>query len=135
MGAAEDMDIAAGMGAAEDMDIAAETAATEDSAVTAIPAAGVRVVHRSEPRIAVDLRIGFDRQMREPTVRSRAVPVHRVGSDLDHVARQQLAGRLALGLIISPAAHGDEKLLRHPGSNVTFEIGQLSAPFRVSRAR
>ena len=40
MGAAEDMDIAAGMGAAEDMDIAAETAATEDSAVTAIPAAG-----------------------------------------------------------------------------------------------
>ena len=70
----------------------------------------VRVVHRSEPRIAVDLRIGFDRQMREPTVRSRAVPVRRVGSDLDHVARQQLAGRLALGLIISPAAHGDENL-------------------------
>ena len=70
----------------------------------------VRVVHRSEPRIAVGLRIGFDRQMREPAVRSRAVPVHRIGSDFDHVARQQLAGRLALGLIISPAAHGDENL-------------------------
>ena len=38
------------------------------------------------------------------------MPVRRVGSDLDHVARQQLAGRLALGLIISPAAHGDENL-------------------------
>ena len=81
--------------------------------------------------------------MREPTVRSRAVPVRRVGSDLDHVARQQLAGRLALGLIISPAAHGDENLAARmampvvaaSGSNVTFEIGQLSAPFRVSRAR
>ena len=38
------------------------------------------------------------------------MPVHRIGSDFDHVARQQLAGRLALGLIISPAAHGDENL-------------------------
>ena len=80
--------------------------------------------HRFEPLIALVFAGSLYGEMREPTVRSRAVPVRRVGSDLDHVARQQLAGRLALGLIISPAAHGDENLAARMAMPVVAASGR-----------
>ena len=63
-----------------------------------------------KPSIFILFGVAFYCQVRKPAVGSRPVPVHHVGSDLHHVARQQLPGRPALFLIVAPSADGDQKL-------------------------
>ena len=49
-------------------------------------------------------------QMREPAVRSRAVPVLHADRNVHHVAGVQLRRRLALLLIVAAPGHTDQNL-------------------------